>query len=64
MCRILTAAKNVDQVKAMLIGLGLNYSVFSGQNTWYGQEENSFAIELDNVRRHRDQREQARGMIY
>jgi hypothetical protein len=37
----------------MLTGLGLDYSVFSGQSAWYGQEENSLAIELDNIRRPR-----------
>ncbi len=53
MYRILTEEKNVDQLKAMLTGLGLDFSVFSGQGTWHGQEENSLAIELDNIPRHR-----------
>jgi hypothetical protein len=34
------------------------------QIKWCGQEENRLAIELDNIRRHRDRWEQARGMIY
>jgi hypothetical protein len=53
MYRILTEAKNVDQLKAMLTGLGLDFSVFSGHGTWHGQEENSLAIELINIPRHR-----------
>jgi hypothetical protein len=53
MYRILTEEKNIDQLKAMLIGLGLDFSVFSGHGTWQGQEENSLAIELSNIPRHR-----------
>ena len=53
MYRILTEAKNVDQLKAMLTGLGLDFSVFSGHGAWHGQEENSLAIELGNIPRHR-----------
>jgi hypothetical protein len=51
--RILTEEKNVDQVKATLIGLGLDFTLFRGRGTWQGKEENSLAIELDNIPRHR-----------
>lgn len=51
MFRILTEEKNVEQVKATLTGLGLDFILFSARGTWHGQEENSLAIELDNISR-------------
>jgi len=49
--RILTEEKNVDKIKAMLVGLGLDFTLFTGHGTWKGQEENSVAVELDNITR-------------
>jgi hypothetical protein len=51
MFRILTERKNVAQVKAELVRLGLDYTVYYGEGTWQGQQENSVAIELDNITR-------------
>ena len=53
MFRILTEEKNVDQIKAILIGLGLDFTLFTGRGSWKGQEENSVAVELDNIPRER-----------
>src|ERR1035437_3394145 len=53
MYRILTEEKRVDLVKAVLIDSGLDFTLFSGRGTWHGQEENSLAIELSNIPRHR-----------
>ena len=53
MFRILTEEKNVDQLKATLVGLGLDFTLFNAQGSWKGMEENSLAIELDNIPRHR-----------
>ena len=53
MYRILTEEKNVEQVKATLTGLGLDFTLFIAQGCWQGQKENSVAIELDNIPRHR-----------
>ncbi|MGD0905489.1 MAG: hypothetical protein ABR924_21550 [Terracidiphilus sp.] len=53
MFRILTEEKNVDQIKATLIGLGLDFTLFTGRGSWKGQEENSVAVELDNIPRER-----------
>jgi hypothetical protein len=49
MYRILTENKNADQVKRMLGGLGLDYTVYYGDGSWRGQAENSMLIELDNA---------------
>jgi hypothetical protein len=49
MYRILTENKNADQVKRMLCGLSLDFTVYYGEGTWHGQYENSLMIELDNV---------------
>jgi hypothetical protein len=49
MYRILTENKNTDQVKRMLGGLGLDYTVYYGDGSWHGRAENSMTIELDNV---------------
>jgi hypothetical protein len=53
MYRILTEEKNVDQIKAALNGLGLDFTLFNAQGSWKGMEENSLAIELDNIPRRR-----------
>jgi sugar phosphate isomerase/epimerase len=53
MYRILTEEKNVDEVKAILKSLGLDFTLFRALGSWRGKEENSLAIELDNVSRHR-----------
>ena len=52
MYRILTEEKNVEQVKAALTGLGLDFTLYRACGSWHGQEENSIAIELDNIPRH------------
>ncbi len=49
MYRILTEAKNVDQLKAMLTGLGLDFTLYRARGSWHGQEEDSLAIEFDNI---------------
>lgn len=49
MYRILTEAKNVEQIKAVLRGFGLDFTLFPGVGSWRGQEERSVAVELDNV---------------
>jgi hypothetical protein len=51
MYRILTEEKNVEQVKATLTGLGLDFTLYRARGTWNGREENSLAIELDNISR-------------
>jgi hypothetical protein len=51
MYRILTEEKNVEQVKATLTGLGLDFTLYRARGSWHGQEENSLAIELDNISR-------------
>ncbi|HEY5214951.1 MAG TPA: hypothetical protein VIJ38_18220 [Acidobacteriaceae bacterium] len=53
MYRILTEEKNVEEVKAMLHGLGLDFTLYRARGSWHGQEENSLAIELDNISRRR-----------
>jgi len=49
--RILTEEKNIDRIKAALIGLGLDFTLYRASGSWRGQEENSLAIELDNITR-------------
>lgn len=51
MFRILTEEKNVEQLKATLNGLGLDFTLYRARGSWRGQEENSLAIELDNITR-------------
>lgn len=53
MYRILTEEKNVEQLKATLVGLGLDFTLFNAQGSWQGMKESSIAIELDNIPRHR-----------
>ena len=49
--RILTEQKNVDRVKSLLMGYGLDYTIFYGDGAWRCIPENSMAIELANLPR-------------
>lgn len=49
MYRILTESKNVELVKTGLGDLGLDYTLYSGDGSWRGQQEHSLIIELDNI---------------
>jgi hypothetical protein len=49
MFRIFTESKNVSLVKTSLGDLGLDYTLYSGDGSWRGQEEHSLIIELDNI---------------
>jgi hypothetical protein len=49
--RILTERKNVDQVKSLLGGYGVDYTIFYGDGAWRCIPENSMAIELANLPR-------------
>jgi hypothetical protein len=51
MYRILTEEKNVEQVTATLTSLGLDFTLYRARGSWHGQEENSLAIELDQIPR-------------
>jgi len=51
MYRILTEAKNVEEIKLGLIRLGLDYTVLHAEGSYQGAQERSLVIELDNVRR-------------
>jgi sugar phosphate isomerase/epimerase len=51
--RIFTEENEVDQFKAALRSLGIDFTVFSGHGTWHGQEESSIVIELANISRAR-----------
>jgi hypothetical protein len=51
MYRILTESKNIDLVKTGLGNLGLDYTLYSADGSWKGQEEHSLIIELDNITR-------------
>lgn len=51
MYRTLTESKNLDLVKTSLGDLGLDYTLYSGDGSWRGQEEHSLIIELDNITR-------------
>ena len=51
MYRILTEAKNVEEVKRVLIRLGLDYTVLRAEGSYLGAQERSLVIELDNARR-------------
>ena len=51
MYRILTEAKNVEEVKQELIRLGLDYTVYCAEGSYQGTQEQSLIIELDNVSR-------------
>lgn len=56
MFRILTEEKNVKQVKATLTSLGLDFTIYRARGSWQGQEEDSLAIELDNIPRNHAER--------
>jgi len=49
--RILTERKNIDQVRSLLGGYGLDYSIFYGDGSWRRIPENCMSIELANVPR-------------
>jgi hypothetical protein len=51
MYRILTEAKNIDQVRGTLYGLGLDYTLYTGTGSWRGQAEASLIIELNDITR-------------
>ncbi len=51
MFRILTEDKNVEGIKAVLIGFDLDFTLFRGVGTWHGKEESSLAVELDRISR-------------
>ena len=51
MYRILTEEKNVEQVKAALTRIGLDFTLYRARGSWHGKEENSLAIELDDISR-------------
>jgi hypothetical protein len=51
MYRILTESKNLELVKSGLRKLGIDYTLYSGDGSWKGEEERSLIIELDNIPR-------------
>lgn len=51
MYRILTEDKNVEGIKAALVGFDLDFTVFRGIGSWHGKEESSLAVELDRISR-------------
>jgi hypothetical protein len=51
MFRIVTEDKNVEGIKAALVGLHLDFTLFRGLGMWRGKEEPSLAVELDRVSR-------------
>jgi|HubBroStandDraft_1064217.scaffolds.fasta_scaffold226508_2 hypothetical protein len=51
MFRIVTEDKNVEGIKAALVGLDLDFTLFRGVGTWRGTEEPSLAVELDRISR-------------
>lgn len=51
MFRIVTEDKNVEGVKAALIGFDLDFTLFRGIGSWHGKEESSLAVELDRISR-------------
>jgi hypothetical protein len=53
MYRILTEEKDVDRLKATLVGMGLDFTLFSGLGSWRGLQEKSIAFEFDNISRQR-----------
>jgi hypothetical protein len=53
MFRILTESKNIGLLKTSLGDLGLDYTLYSADGSWRGQEEHSLIIELDNIPRNR-----------
>lgn len=51
MFRIVTEDKDVEKIKAALIGFDLNFTLFRGIGSWRGKEEPSLAVELDRISR-------------
>jgi hypothetical protein len=51
MYRIVTEDKNVDEIKAVLVGFDLDFTLFRGIGSWRGKEEQSVAVELDRISR-------------
>lgn len=51
MFRIVTEDKNVEGIKATLLGLDLDFTLFRGVGLWRGVEEPSLAVELDRISR-------------
>lgn len=51
MYRIVTEDKNVEGIKATLVGFDLDFTLFRGIGSWRGKEEESVAVELDRISR-------------
>lgn len=51
MFRIVTEDKNVEGIKAALLGFDLDFTLFRGIGSWRGKEEPSLAVELDRISR-------------
>lgn len=51
MYRIVTEDKNVEGIKAALVGFDLDFTLFRGIGSWRGKEEESVAVELDRISR-------------
>lgn len=51
MYRIVTENKNVEGIKAALVGFDLDFTLFRGTGSWRGKEEESVAVELDRISR-------------
>lgn len=51
MYRIVTEDKNVEGIKAALVGFDLDFTLFRGVGSWRGKEEESVAVELDRISR-------------
>lgn len=49
MYRIVTEDKNVEGIKAVLVVLHLDFTLFRGLGYWKGKEERSVVVELDRV---------------
>lgn len=51
MFRIVTEDKNEEGIKAALLGLDLDFTLYRGVVSWKGREEHSLAVELDRISR-------------
>ncbi len=51
MYRIVTEDKNVEGIKAALVGFDLDFTLFRGIGSWRGKEEEGVAVELDRISR-------------
>jgi hypothetical protein len=51
MYRIVTEDKNVEGIKAALVGFDLDFTLFRGIGSWRGKEGESLAVELDRISR-------------